>query len=112
MKTELNRVERMCIIIEISLEKMLVASTNRVLMIYTYRYNFWWGMLEKEIDSNTRIEPHMLKVSFFMETLITGYITYGQKCEEERKKALIYKSKPRQLSGRSCPENWIEMLAK
>jgi hypothetical protein len=111
MKSNLNRIERMCIVIEIAVEKMLIASTNEIRMAYMYRYNLWWGMLEKELDSNTKIEVHMLKVSFYMECLITGYITTGQEYEIAQRNRVYFKSTPK-TETKLPIDWWVNSMAK
>lgn len=111
MKTNLNRIERMCVVVETAVERMLVSTTHDIQMIYMYRYNFWWGMLEKEIDSNTKIEIHMLKISFYMECLITNYICAGQEYEILRKEKSVFKSI--QTESTNLPIDWwVESLSK
>jgi len=79
MKTvnKLTRLERIAAVVDDTLEKLV----TRTDLDYLYRYNFWVGLLEEESLKNMEVDTAKLRVSKFMEQLITHYIDRRHKIQ-------------------------------
>lgn len=82
MKTKLTRLERIAAVVEDSIEKLLANSDKGDDNIYIYRYNFWSSLLDEEIKKNINVDTSKLKVSKFMEQIISHYIVRKQKIDD------------------------------
>lgn len=83
-----TRLERMAKVVEDTIEKLLANADQGDKNIYIYRYNFWIGLFEKEVLHNISVDTARLRVTKFMEQLVSHYITRAQTVE------LIYSRYP------------------
>ena len=84
----MTRLERISVVVEDTIEKLLLNSDKGNDNIYIYRYNFWMDMFTREVLSNISVDTARLRVSKFMEQLVSHYITRAQSVE------LIHSSYP------------------
>ena len=76
-----TRLERISKVVEDAIDKLLLNADKGNKNPYLYRYNFWIGMLEKEILKDITVDTARLNVTKFMEQLICHYITRSQDIE-------------------------------
>lgn len=76
-----TRLERMAKVVEDTIEKLLANADQGNKNIYLYRYNLWIGQFEKEVLHNISVDTARLRVSKFMEQLVSHYITRAQTVE-------------------------------
>lgn len=88
LEKSFTRLERMAKVVEDTIEKLLANADKGDENIYIYRYNYWIGKFEKEVLHNISVDTARLRVSKFMEQLVSHYITRAQSVE------LIYSRYP------------------
>ena len=68
-----NRLERISFVVENTI-KTMIDINDQQLHIYTYRYNFWMEKLWSEIDNNLMTDIDNIKLSKFMNQIISNRI--------------------------------------
>lgn len=78
----MKRLERISVVVEDTIEKLLLYMDKGERNIYIYRYNFWIEMFHKEILKDLNVDTSKLKVSKFMENLITSEVVRQQRIDD------------------------------
>lgn len=76
---ELTRLERISIVIEDTIEKLMSNMDKGEDNIYIYRYNYWMERFQEEVHKNLNVDVHKLNVSNFMRYTISLYIYNEEK---------------------------------
>ena len=81
---KLTRLERIINVIDYTLEKMLNFEGDIEDNIFVRRYNFWMERLHRELDKDLNVDVKSLKISRFMEHIVTSYISRELRIQEIR----------------------------
>lgn len=71
---ELTRLERISVVIEDTIEKLMSNMDKGDDNIYIYRYNYWMERFQEEVRKNLNVDVYKLDVSNFMRYTISVYI--------------------------------------